>query len=697
MGKRLFWGIHSLRTQVIVSLVVLVVLTALAVGLPSIWLNHEQLNSQAWAQLDQGIRAARALYAARESEVSNLAGLTAQRPTLIRLLTQRDSAAFTAYLLDLQKGAGFDMVTVCDSEDLVVAYTSEVLLEEICQREEASEYAVVTAEGGSKVWLLATHQVSDESELLGKVIVGVMLDDAFALEMRAQTGLEHSLFLTGEPIATSMGVDKSLLAESERKLEDHLASDGSVRMSFDIQGTTYYAARLNLDEPSLDAEVALPAEEILAAQRRLAWLLAGGILAAAALASALGALLAGSIAKPLERLADSATRLNKDNLDFSLAVRTPVKEVSILSQTLEEVRIDLQKALTNLKQEKDWGVNLLESIVEGIVTLDDRHHVNYFSLGAEQVTGWERERALDRSIDEVFPLVDEEAPFSAQIPSPGERLRKTVRLANGRQATLAFTGAKLKPSEARDAQMAIVFRDVSEEEAVSQLLGRFLSNVAHEFRTPLSALAASVELLLDQAPDLNHAEIQELLTSLHLGVLALETLIDNLLESASIEARRFKVSPRQTDLRDIIVDAVQTMDPLLKKYDQRLALKIPAKLPLVRADPRRTAQVLINLLSNASKHGPSDAEIAIEVKIEGEWARVAVTDQGTGIPEAHIDDVFRRFDYPGTRNESAKAGAGLGLSVVKAIVDAQGGEVSAENCPNGGATFWFTIPIASEP
>ena len=112
-----------------------------------------------------------------------------------------------------------------------------------------------------------------------------------------------------------------------------------------------------------------------------------------------------------------------------------------------------------------------------------------------------------------------------------------------------------------------------------------LANVSHEFRTPLSAVATAVELMMDQAPDLSPDELQELLTSLHLGVLSLEKLVDNLLESASIEAGRFQVHPRPCNLDDIIVEAVRTMQPLLNKYGQRLTVELPASIPVVQADP----------------------------------------------------------------------------------------------------------------
>jgi signal transduction histidine kinase len=239
-----------------------------------------------------------------------------------------------------------------------------------------------------------------------------------------------------------------------------------------------------------------------------------------------------------------------------------------------------------------------------------------------------------------------------------------------------------------------VLRDVTEEDILNRLLGDFLANISHEFRTPLAALDASIELLLDQLPDLNQAELHELLGSIHLGVTSLQTLIDNLLEATSIETGHFRVYPRASELAAIINEAVAVMRPLLEKYDQSLQVSVPTQLPRVEADPRRTMQVLVNLLSNAIKHSPQGAEINLAVQLDAQAIQVTVSDMGPGIPAEHRADLFRRFAHFRSGNERAEYGAGLGLSVVKAIVEAQGGQVGVNDRPGGGASFWFTIHLS---
>jgi PAS domain S-box-containing protein len=331
--------------------------------------------------------------------------------------------------------------------------------------------------------------------------------------------------------------------------------------------------------------------------------------------------------------------------------------------------------------------------VEGVVTLDSRGHITYFSHGTERITGQSRDAVLGCSCDEVFRLEGAEGTFSQLIPAPGRVQKISLNLADGRNPILAVSGARLLPPEAESARVALVFRDVSEEEAMRRLLGHFLANITHEFRTPLTALSASTELLMDAAADLSAEELQSLLNSLHLGVARLQTLVDNLLEGASIEAGRFRVYPRPCEVDVIVDEAVRTLGPLLEKHNQILEVKTPADLPLVWADPRRAVQVMVNLLANANKYSPDNTTIRIRTEEAEGWLTICVSDEGPGIPEDRHRDLFRKFTRVVPEGHPGPGGAGLGLSVVKAIVEALGGQVGIRAAKPHGSVFWFSLRV----
>ena len=517
-----------------------------------------------------------------------------------------------------------------------------------------------------------------------------VLDNRLAAAVSEQTGLPIVFLLEGVPLAAS---PENLAVQIFLPLPPAQKSYSALP-TLQIAGQPYAFYRSPLPRAGLEIMVLYPLQGFSAARRQMAEILASAILGLGLLGALLGVWRARQFIHPLEKLRDAAQALRSGDLYTPVAVHTRMREAAQVGFALEDARVALYHGLAQLRQEKEWSEHLLASVVEGIVTIDRRGRITYFSHGAERITGCKQEQVIGHAIDTVFRLAGEDIPFSRRIPSPGGMQKVTLQLPDGRQVTLAITGSRLAPPETGKAGVALVLRDVSDEEAIRKLLGDFLANITHEFRTPLAAQAASIEMLVDQLPDLSQAEVRELLGSVHLGVLSLQTLIDNLLEGASIETGQFRVSAHPADLEEILSNAATVIRPLAEKYRQHVRLEYPDEIPSVQVDARRTGQVLVNLLSNAIKWGPSNGEIRISVvTLPGSFVQVSVADQGPGLPDSGQDELFQRFTHLLVDSGRAGHGAGLGLSVVKAIVEAQGGQVGARNHPEGGAIFWFTVPV----
>ncbi|UCC54706.1 MAG: PAS domain S-box protein [Anaerolineaceae bacterium] len=697
---------YSLVVQLVLSFVVLVLLTALAVGIPSILLIGIQIQRQAWEQVDHGGRATEALYAAWINNVTHLATLTSHRPTLHVLLAQGNETELSKYLLTLRNDAELDLLLICDSAQQIVTQPEIIISNEICAIDETAGFYFLKIASKPQVWLLAAHPVSvgpiGETGIVPKVITGVVLDDIFLTQLHKQTGLEHTLVIDGQPVTSSFISDVTD-SRSVAFYADAAWSPGmGNHMSLQVNGRPYYISRISLEGIGrvhgfeLVDEIALAVGNIATTQRYLVLVLSSSVVAIALLGSILGVFLARRIGRPLEQLADAASTFSERGLDQPVDVRAGVREVTLAAQALEKARIDLQQTITDLREAHDWTEHLLDSIMEGIVILDKNYRITYFSSGSERISGLSRELALGRNCDEVFRLADSNDLFSRHLPPVGKRHKITLRLDGDRHVTLTITGARLTPPSSTETGIGLVLRDVTEAETMHRLVGEFLANITHEFRTPLSALAASAELLLAQAPSLNRDELQELLAALHLSILNLQTLIDNLLESARLEAGRFRVYPLPADLGQIIAEATRIMQPLQEKYAQRLVLELPATIPSVQADTRRIVQVLVNLLSNAIKYSPDNSEITFRVTTLDKWVRIAVADRGPGVPEGYRPDLFRPFVHPASLDGVSQHGAGLGLSVAKAVVEAHGGQVGVEDRSEGGSVFWFTLPVANE-
>jgi two-component system sensor histidine kinase KdpD len=222
------------------------------------------------------------------------------------------------------------------------------------------------------------------------------------------------------------------------------------------------------------------------------------------------------------------------------------------------------------------------------------------------------------------------------------------------------------------------------------LIQQFIASLSHEFRTPLSSLQASLELFSEEADHLSRQEIRELLKSLRLSVTNLQTLVDNLLDSASIQTGQLHPKRQPESLNTIVLGVVQIMQPLLDRRSQTLTYHAPLQLQPVLVDALLMRQVFINLLMNASKYSPQGTQIDIKVAQTSDETYMTIADRGYGVPEgmhSRIFEQFRRF----SPDDHEQAGLGLGLSVVKAIIEAHQGQVGAEPRSGGGSIFWFTL------
>jgi two-component system phosphate regulon sensor histidine kinase PhoR len=673
----------------VITLVGLVILTAVAIGVPAVLYVRSQAERYALQTLEQGSRTVQALVSERRSQLDSLALLTAQRPTLSRLASQDDPQELRLYLQELQLGAGLDLLLLCGPDGKPVLAEEAAIAGRACSLNGEATTLILPESGLPQGWLLAVQPLPAEAGG-GSVVTGQALDDRYARELRERAGLDLALYLNGEFLASSFETGREFIQAGTE------APPQEPGLRFTLNGDQYYHHRVAEGGSGLAQIFFYPASEIASQQGKLTLLAGGGILLVILLSSAIGVARARQISLPLERLRSAAEGLRMGDLASPVRAQTEIREVKQVAQGLEGARRALQHSLGQLRQEKAWVEHLLEAVVEGILTIDRGGCITFFSQGAERITGWKAEAVLGRSLDEVFQVADEKVVFSQRIPAPGGLQKIPVFLEGGRQKTLSVTGARLAPPEAGRARAVLVLRDVSDEEAIRRLLGEFLANISHEFRTPLTAVGASIELLMDQLSELTPEELSELLGSIHLGVLNLQTLIDNLLEGASIETGRFRVYPRQADVYDIVRQTVAAMQPLAEKYGQTIEIDLPDLLPPVQADPRRTGQAIVNLLSNAIKWGPAGGRITITAAEVENAVQVWVADQGPGIPSELLGDLFLRFDRARLKEGRGEYGAGLGLSVVKAVVEAQGGQVGASSQLGQGAVFWFTLPCAAK-
>jgi signal transduction histidine kinase len=254
-------------------------------------------------------------------------------------------------------------------------------------------------------------------------------------------------------------------------------------------------------------------------------------------------------------------------------------------------------------------------------------------------------------------------------------------------ADLAFA-EDLAARAAMALENALLFEEV--ERAV-QAREDMLSIVSHDLKNPMAALLLGIQRLARLVDETKRPQGQQLLGRLERNIRGMNRLVDGLLDLARIEAGRLRLDRRPEAAASVVARAVEPLEPLVAERSQHLEVRVPGDLPTVQWDPDRIVQVLANLVGNAIKYSPPGAEILVRAERGADGLRISVQDNGPGIPEDLLEHLFDRFWQP---PGGQKRGHGLGLFIVKGVVEAHGGRVWVETAPGHGSTFVFTVPAA---
>ena len=231
-----------------------------------------------------------------------------------------------------------------------------------------------------------------------------------------------------------------------------------------------------------------------------------------------------------------------------------------------------------------------------------------------------------------------------------------------------------------------------ELERVNEEKTRFLSTVSHELKTPLTSMLAFTDILKrDKSRHLTKRELEHL-TVIQRNGNRLSILIDDLVDVAKFDAGTLQISMIEFDVRELLGDILKSFEPIMEGKAQELQLMAPEGPILIYGDQARLAQVITNLISNASKYSPEDTAIIVDMNVAGDRLGISVSDSGQGISEEDQDKLFMPFFRAERDVASAVPGTGLGLAISRSIVELHDGEINVESELGSGSTFWISIP-----
>lgn len=354
----------------------------------------------------------------------------------------------------------------------------------------------------------------------------------------------------------------------------------------------------------------------------------------------------------------------------------------------------LNKALQDSEANRDRIDTILKSVSDGLIVTDINHHIILMNSLAEEFLGIRFSEYINRRIDTAIKnpklkqllakaLLDPSSPVQADIQVKGKEKPSYV---------LELTTKSIIDRGGRIVGVLTTLRDVTQEREIDRMKTEFLSTAAHELRTPLTSIQGFSEILLHRK-DLKQKDQKKFLGYINKQAVILAHILSELLDISRIESGvGFTLQRELCDLNGIIsrlIDHFRLSNPNHTFVSQLQQSALP-----VYADSEKIDQVLQNLLSNAIRYSPDGGEIRISTHCSSSDFQVTIEDQGIGMTAEQVKRVFDKF-YRADASDTAPEGTGLGMSIVKLILDNHNGRIWLESQPKKGTRVMFTLPLGT--
>ena len=499
-------------------------------------------------------------------------------------------------------------------------------------------------------------------------------------------GLEHDLRITlidrtGRVRAESDVADLATanIANHADRPEVQAALDGAmgsaIRRSATMGREYYYVAVPG--HPGV-VRVAAPLEGVERTLSHVRRSMFWAALLALAVGSALAYIAARSITRPLVGLTAASRAIAAGN--HPRFPHSGIPDIDALVQALRQMSQQLDERFETLRAERAESTALVESMVEAVISTDDRGGVLTANPAARRLLGYAEQQTLPPLL-ELFRT--RESRNVVQEVLDGDPVEREIRL-DGR--SILINGRPLQGGG-----IVLVMHDLTEVRRLETVRRDFVANASHELKTPLTSITGYTETLLEDEPD--PATSKRFLGTILKNARRLQHLIDDLLDLSRIESGRWQPRYEDVDLASAAADSWQGFAE--RAQHQRVSFEVDAETPAVgRLDPEALSQILTNLYDNSLRHSHENGHIVCRIHRETDGWTVAVEDTGTGIGQEHLPRIFERFYRADTARSRAQGGTGLGLSIVKHLVETHGGKVSAESQPGQGTTISCWFPAA---
>jgi signal transduction histidine kinase len=643
------------------------------------------------ARVELGAAAAREDLRQLSEDLVTTARIVAEQPPLQRQL--RDPReALGAYLSRSCESVSLSACALARGSEVLATTTNTVDWSRVvaAATEQGERFLVTGATEGTA----AAGATADVTEHAGvRVLALRFFDAAVGVRLAERAGaavsiIDYESFQPGEgPLAV---LNTDALVRGQLVSSYHPALDSYVAALPIATATGETIALLQLELPATG--IMDPLEGI---ETRMLWV----AVVIAALASLGGVFVGRHWIGAVEGLTDAARRLGAGDLAASVPT-SGGKELKILGTTMDEMRRNLVELTAELRRREVEAKAVLGGIVEGVYAVDEQRRIRFLNTQAERLLHVSAKDVAGKFCGDVLnPQRDANGIRPCEYACPilearrtgaGHAVERIQPLDEGGIRRVVIASA---PAGETDGLQVQVLRDETELEAVRHTRDTVLANISHEFRTPLAAQLASIELLRDGLGTMPPDTQRQLVLSLQRGTQRLTWLIDNLLESVRIESGQLSIRHQDIAIEEVVTAARELIEPLIEQRGQRLVVDVDADVPAIRGDQQRLTQVVVNLLGNASKFGPMNSAIVVRAQASASGGiHLDVEDEGPGPSDVTDTALFQRFDRGEGNRDPDESGLGLGLFIVRSIVSRHGGSVGLERTPNERTRARVTLP-----
>jgi PAS domain S-box-containing protein len=364
-----------------------------------------------------------------------------------------------------------------------------------------------------------------------------------------------------------------------------------------------------------------------------------------------------------------------------------------LEEQVKERTLKLNDALRDSETNRERIETIFKSVSEGLILTDITHRIMMMNTLAEDWLDIRFSMVYNRLIDDslnqknLIKLIKDTGPGQTSSTRIDIEIPGTNK---SRKIILEASAKNIMYKDNKSIGTIITLRDVTKEQEMDQMKTDFLSTTAHELRTPLTTIQGFSEVLLTRK-DLKKDEKEKFLRYINKQSVNLAQILNDLLDICRIESGKdFELKIEKCIPNDIITELLENYRTSFPKF--RFTADLEENGRPVLADPGKIEQILQNLLSNAIKYSPEGGEIRISTAIKGKNYQVSIQDQGIGMTGEQVKKIFEKF-YRADSSDTAPTGTGLGMSIVKLIIDKHNGKIWVESEPKKGTRVVFTLPI----